>query len=247
MRGNLRWILRVIPVLKHIFATVFFGILISAPATAATVSSTLLTDSAFSAATIVEQPVGEIRDGGPGTWELGVGRNTQSTPNSTNAHYTHTTAFTAFTLMFGAAQGDLSLTVGATTISFNVGTGFFDTFNALGIRAEGRDNKGNVEGSTFIRNLTLDGMSLSTDSIAATNNSAGVLLTQPLDLSSGFTLAGEYQFVYSGLAQGQGSGSRPAIQLKAAEIPPVPLPAAAWMLIAALGGLGVLRRARKVA
>ncbi len=223
----------------RILATTLFATMAATAGHASTV--TILTDAEFSNAVVEEQVFGELRDGktlATGDWEFGVGTNTQDAGSSVNGQLIHASTATAFSFGFDASLSELFFDVGGDRLTYGVASDALASFNAFGIRVDGRDTSRGDEGDVYLSDLSLNGMNLGDLSGV---NSASVMLISDIDYTQDFTLTGSYLFDYTGLSQGEGAGSRPQVNFKLAEIAPVPLPASALLLLVGIGGFGALR------
>ncbi len=113
----------------------------------------------------------------------------------------------------------------------------FSAVNALYVRTS------NSDGSFSLTNLVLNGMA--TGDITASGKAYSV--STDLDFQSAFTISGTSNFADGIINSGpnKNNGSRLATQFKFVEVAPIPVPAAGILLVAALGGLGAMRRAKR--
>ena len=222
--------------MKKFAAAVLFAAL-STGALAAPLAATPYTgDAAFLAATEGEKAVAEFRwgnDATNGDWEVALGFPT-STSNQVQAQNNWSGGET-FKLNYDGA-GSLVLDFKGTT-SYHTYAIDSAGFNALALRADGR------RGDATISNLQFNGTGFGP--LLADDVVSYALLTG-VDVTSPWMLSGTIDFANSDTAQAN-RGSQPSFQVKLAEVEAIPLPAAIWSLLAALGGLGLIGRRRRAA
>lgn len=217
------------------FAVAVLFAAFSTGAMAAPLATTTFTgDAAFLAATEGEKAVAEFRwgnDAASGDWEVALGFPT-STSNQVQAQH-NWSGGESFKLNYDGA--------GSLVLDFN-GTSSFLTyaidttgFNALALRADGR------RGDATISNLQFDGMGFGP--LLADDVVSYILLTG-VDVTGSWMLSGDINFAHSDTDQAN-RGSQPSFQVKLVEVEAIPLPAAVWSLLAALGGLGLIGRRRR--
>lgn len=188
-----------------------------------------------------EWAVGEIRLGNNavnGDWEVGV-QNPPGTPIDVRQAAFGNGVGYAFSLGYAAATDALALTIGGVTSQ--------TTVDLSGMRSMFiRSRSDSAADTTSLTNLSLNGMAVGVDNIPAGAGSANTAYTviENFAFDGDWTLTGVSTFAWDGAAP---SGSRLASQFKLTDVAPVPLPAAAWMLLSGLGALaaaaGRLRRA----
>jgi hypothetical protein len=222
-----------------------FGAAVAAMLIAGTASAASLTTFAFTgdnkfnalctdgvSNTACEDAVGEFRRGNNSTTvgverELGINDNTGAPQASGQFEWTSGTAY-AFSFAYLEATDLLSLTVDGTSISTNL----FDLDDARSIFIRTRNNDTNF--------VTLSDLTLNTHPFSSVfdSGSADVQYLQVggIDFSQDWTLAGTISLNIGA----NSSNSLPAAQFKITDVAPIPLPAAAWMLLSAMGGLGAL-------
>jgi hypothetical protein len=187
-----------------------------------------------------EVAVGEIRIGnnGPsGDRELGI--NTPPPASPVAAGNFLFTSGTAYEFNFGYLAGTqtLGLSLGGTSISTSTFTDIGNT-DAIYIRAASPDETDGTE-STLLSDLTFNsgsvlGSVLSEDGARTYAKITGADFAEDWNLTGSITFTGPFDK----------NGSHYAAQFKLLDVAPIPLPAAGWMLIAALGGLFGLRSRR---
>ncbi|REK12907.1 MAG: PEP-CTERM sorting domain-containing protein [Planctomycetota bacterium] len=174
-----------------------------------------------------EQAVGEARYGngaGNGDWELGVGIDTQQIGQFDQAQKVWSNGGSeSFSLDYDGTN--LSLEVGTTNVSYNVGA---LTADDLFIRvASSVGNSGTLE------NLVLNGMSLP-DVVSPDGTGDASWLVVFDGWVSPFELTGDLTFAWSNPSSLR--GSRPSVQFKIATAVPEP----STLALAALGMLGLV-------
>jgi hypothetical protein len=105
-------------------------------------------------------------------------------------------------------------------------------YNALALRANGR------QGDVRIDNLQLNGTDFGP--LVADNLFSWLVFTG-LDVSAPWMLSGNIHFSDTAT----NLTAAPSLQVRLADIEPIPLPAAIWSMLAALAGLGVIGRRRR--
>lgn len=198
-----------------------------------------------------ENAIGEFRGGNgatngtferslnlPGTFGVVQGQNTWVTG-----------ATRAFSMSYDGIDTLSLMLAGVPTISMGPSIPAFGGLggaNTMFIRVR-NDSATNTMSLT---SMMLDGMSVgnlvsgqATDdggTVGEGSTGAGYLRIDGFDFSQAWTLTGDVQLTWTGAIPTQ---SRLDANFKVATIPSeVPLPAAGWLLIAGLGGLGALRR-----
>lgn len=201
---------------------------------AASYGLTFDNDAAFNAASGADTAISAYKAGIPGSWEFSVGFPADQ-PGNVNGQFNWANDPAAFSIGWDGA-GTMTATLGGASVSQNIGAGALDPFNSAFLRIDARDVKGDST-SVDLAALTLDGKALGDLSV-----SSGLLYQQIIgfDLQDAWTLSGTVEF--GELLR----DSTPSFQFKVTDVQPVPLPAAAWLLLAGVGslfGLGRLRRA----
>ena len=189
-----------------------------------------------------EFALGEIRAGnaGPaGDWEVGV-QNPPGAPVDVRQFAWGNGQGYGFTLAYVAAGGLLSMTVDGVT-SATSGVDLTD-MRSMFVRTRSSDAP---EGSASLTGLTLNGFALG-DNVPAAGEGIGAAYLQvfDFDFASDWTLAGVTRFAWSGDLP---AGSRLGSQIKLTNLAPVPLPAAAWLLLGGVAALGAASRRRRAA
>lgn len=187
-----------------------------------------------------EVAVGEIRIGNnglSGDRELGINTPPPASPVADGQFvFTSGTSY-AFDFGYLAGTQTLSLSLGGTTISTTTFTDVGNT-DAIYIRAASRDETDGTE-STLLSDLMFNsggvlGSVLSEDGARTYAKITGADFAADWNLTGFITFTGPFNK----------DGSSYAAQFKLVDTAPIPLPAAAWMLLAGLGGLFVVGRRR---
>jgi hypothetical protein len=152
----------------------------------------------------------------------------------------------SFTLIYDGAGGSIFSFLGGTT-ALGGTTGIPEVdFGTTYPAPVGKDNPTAPAQTLYLRarNANLSGLSIMTggsthavdDGLLTGIGSADAayLVIGGFDLTAPWTLTGN-AFLEPGR-----TGSSAAFQIKVTDVAPIPLPAAAWMLLSAMGGLGVL-------
>lgn len=180
----------------------------------------------------------EVRGGNNATngdWEIGVGNQT-SVPGQFNQGqwaWGPTGAPTVFNFSYAYAHGIGTFTIGDSATSVTWGAGQNETAlkngNAVQIFAKRGALATITEFDGHLTNLVIGSLD---------TGSSNTLLFYSLGFLDGFTLKGQLQLV-------GGSGSANEFIVKAGNVvAPIPLPAAAWMLLAGMAALGAAGRRR---
>jgi len=194
-------------------------------------------DSDFLAAAGAHDSVGEFRWGNNalnGDWEIAVGFPTSNTPTQTIKQFVWTGSLD-FTLSYDGANM-LTLDYGASTPLTYTDAGVdFSAYNALALRTDGR------KGDSIITDVNFGGYAPQT--LEATS-SVEYLVFDGVDTTSPWSLSGTIDFA----AQDNNRGSQPSLQIKMADVAPIPVPAALPLALLGLGGFGLYaRRQRRAA
>ncbi|WP_299440129.1 VPLPA-CTERM sorting domain-containing protein [uncultured Rhodospira sp.] len=174
----------------------------------------------------------EIRAETQGNWEFGLWNG-----DSLGAQGDHTwNGFANFSLSYDADDTKLSLTLGGTAIDSFVDLGSAQTM-FLRLRSdEEKNNQPNAQVS--VKDLTLSGASLAGGTIESplphdpNSYYSNYWMISGFDIAADWTLAGQVK-----IADAVNQDSHTAMNVKISDVPPVPLPAAAWFMLTALGGL----------
>ena len=182
----------------------------------------------------------EVIGGQPGNWEIAVGQGTSRPGNFNQADYAWNAAFTpvSFSYDYGVTEANkATVNIDGTTLTYDFGS--LQTGNTIRIFAK-RDAQ------LFINDISGHSVSYTigedvadwdgTATNAGSYNDETLLLGSSM-FTSGFTMEGT--IVMRG---GKGSAHSVVVSAGNIDVSPVPLPAAAWMLIAGVGGLGVMAR-----
>jgi hypothetical protein len=175
----------------------------------------------------------EGRAGG-GSWEFGLGKDGefgQRDRSWSNGEVDFDLSYVAATNTLNYQVGSLALMT--TTIDLS-------SANAFLIRT-GRGNEGGSGNFVRLTDLAFNSQDLTPSSLESNDdfNLGNFLFLTGIDGSQDWTLEGKV-FINAG------SQAKPAFQVKIGELEPavIPLPAAAWMLLAGIGGLVAVGRRR---
>lgn len=213
---------------------------LSAPMASA---ATVYTDAASIANFTAGGPAGRARSQNTGnelyvgSGDLGVGG------NRAEAAVTYA-ASQAFSLSYNKDTGVVAGSIGSANQVFSAAAGL--GFNALSVNITG-PNTGT--GSYFsLTGVTVNGEAAG-DFTGAMPPDARTTVTS---IISGFALSGSTITLlgtlnYFGPLGTNISAEQAAVNVKFGEFAPIPLPAAAWLLLAGIGGLGMVSRRRRAA
>ena len=198
---------------------------------AVTLTETFEGDTTFTSRSGSEYGVAEGRngnDGGPsGDWEVGIGVPDTQTSPFPNANFNWQAAGPAGTdweLSYNDSNDEFSfsLTDGPSLTVLDVTS--FGPATSLWIRADGRNGT-----SVSLTELELEGHALPD---LETNGEVSYLGVSYADLDKNWTLTGNT------VMTGFNAGSQPSFSIKVSDTSVVPLPAAAWLMLSGLAGVG---------
>lgn len=176
---------------------------------------------------------------GGSTWEYAVGFPADGGGN-VPGQYNWANSPAPFTLSWTQATTSLTLSFAEGSVSPVTKTvaGGLGGFQSMFIRMDGRN--ANDTTSASLTNLTLVDSS-GTHNLPDLFEDDAIFYAQlgTFNLLSDWSLSGDVTLA------GRNANAQPSVQIKLADVAPVPLPAAAWLLIGGLGslfGLGRLRR-----
>lgn len=193
-----------------------------------------------------EFAVGELRGGGPTTWEIGI-QNPPGSPTDTKQFAWGNGTPHAFLFSYDAGLGSLSLQIleGTTTLVSSATAIALDGVQSMFLRLRDNDDA-QGPGSVALTGMTLNAHAL--PDLAANgpgSPGAGYLHVFGIDWTQDWALAGVATFSWAGAAIP--TQSRLNVNFKLTDVAPIPLPAAGWLLMSALAGLGALARRRRPA
>ena len=187
-----------------------------------------------------EAAVGEIRGGTAGLsgdWEVGV-QNPPGTPLDVQQWAWVSGEAVSFSFAYDAMADSLSLSLTSQTASVTSSTmlaaGAFDSIDTLFIRARSEDDNNTIT----LSNMMIDGMGIpDVGYVGGGSANANYLAVSDVDFASSWTLSGEVTAVFEGALPPQRSRLDVNFKIATVDVAPIPLPAAAWLM---LGGLGLL-------
>lgn len=191
-----------------------------------------------------EVAVGELR-GGSGTvagdWEVGV-QSPPGVPQNVQQTAWGNGVANPFSFGYSAATNMLSLTAGGVTSTAGAD---LSGATSMFIRARSNDDARGM-GSMALTGLSIGGMALP-DVIPAAGGGDGAAYLQVFDIdwAADWVLEGVATLSWDGATIP--SGSRLGANFKVTNLAPVPLPAAAWLLIGGVGVLAAASRRRRAA